>query len=107
MVMRYNRSSFDGARIRFGRAITFLASIVAVIWFGLFIYLVIGFLRSPLQPNVESKDVVPWSNHGEIHYVRQLDLDRYEELVSLGPYILVIAGVGIFLTKGTRMFDRR
>ncbi|HUO88087.1 MAG TPA: hypothetical protein VMU08_02855 [Rhizomicrobium sp.] len=90
-----------------GKVIVTIVGFLAVLWGGLWIYALSGFLHAPLHRDVGAGFVVPWSDHGVIHYVQRADYALNDKLTLMGPFLVLAGFVGLFLYRGLRMFDRR
>lgn len=96
------------ARLRtVGRLITYAAGAASAIWFVLFVYVGMLLTQAPLHPDRASGHLIPWSNHGVIHYVTQRANDLEDILFSGGIWIILVMFVGLLLYRGRHMFDRR
>ena len=92
---------------RVGKLLTFLAAIAAIIWACLFIYNLSVLTQAPFKPEPSQGNVVPWSNHGVIHYVTEFDFSTNNKLFSAAVGIVALGFVGLLLWRGRKMFDRR
>ena len=90
-----------------GRVITYVAGAGSAIWAVLFIYVGMLLTQAPLHPDRASGHLIPWSNHGVIHYVTQRANALQDVLFSGAVWIILVMFVGLFLYRGRYMFDHR
>jgi len=91
---------------RAGRLITFAAGIAACFWFALFLYTMFAALHAPLHLNRATGNVIPWSTHGEIHYITERTANLEDELFPAAMWIIAAEFIGLSLYRGRHMFDR-
>lgn len=90
-----------------GKHMILLGGILAVGWFAIFLYTVVAFLNAPLQPDAASGNVVPFSDHGIIHYVTNFESQVHAAVWIAGPIIAILEFVGFALYRGTTDMFRR
>ena len=82
-----------------GKIISRLGGTLFVAGFLYLIYLVVGFTVDPMSPVTSSGQVVPWSNHGTIHYITVEEHNRLAQLIIFCVAMFLCVAVGIYLER--------
>jgi ABC-type sulfate transport system permease component len=94
-------------RIAIGKRITAVAAVLAVVWGLVFVYTMAKIVRSPAHPARETGHIVPWSNHGFMHYATRFDMNMLDGTVYAAGIVIAVAFVGLPLYRGRDMFNQR
>jgi len=100
-------SVISDKRIAIGKRITGVAFALAVVWGLAFVYTMATIVQSPSQPVRETGHVVPWSNHGFMHYATRFDKNMLDGMLYAAVTIVAVAFVGLALYRGRDLFNQR
>jgi hypothetical protein len=75
------------------RIIRLVAAALWIIAFPIWIFSTAVLLRAPLKPDPVTGRIIPWSNHGELHFVTEHDiLMDNVSFFTLGGSLLLVMG---------------
>ncbi len=94
-------------RIAIGKCITAVAFVLALVWALASLYTMAKIVQSPSQPVRETGHVVPWSNHGFVHYATRFDMNMLNGMFYVAWIIVAVLFVGLALYRGRDMFKQR